>query len=146
VAQAKAAIKLLTLGKDEEPWHRDGWIFQTISWIAASQAPSGSLTCAPHIRRADKGFDGLQLQLSEDGKVVTAVIVFEDKGAFGGEHPIDAGACCIALALPGGDFGNEPLALGDAPVEALAAQHAEFDLNHVEPAGVFGDILELQPA
>jgi len=56
--QAKAAIKLLTRGKNEEPWHRDGWIFQAISWIAANQAPSGALTRAPHIRRADKGFDG----------------------------------------------------------------------------------------
>jgi hypothetical protein len=77
--QAKAAIKLLTRGKNEESWHRDGWIFQAISWIAANQAPSGALTRAPHIRRADKGFDGLQLLLSDDGKRVTAVIVFEDK-------------------------------------------------------------------
>ena len=52
--QAKAAIKLLTRGKNEEPWHRDGWIFQAISWIAANQAPSGALTRAPHIRRAER--------------------------------------------------------------------------------------------
>ena len=34
----------------------------------------------------------------------------------------------------------------DAPVEALAAQHADLDLDHVQPAGVLGDIVELQPA
>jgi hypothetical protein len=41
--------------------------------------------------------------------------------ALGGEHPFDARAGSIALVLPGGDFSDEPLALGDAPVEALAA-------------------------
>ncbi len=35
---------------------------------------------------------------------------------------------------------------GDAPFEALAAQHSDLDLDHVEPAGVLGDIVELQPA
>ena len=32
----------------------------------------------------------------------------------------------------------------DAPVEALAAQHADLDLDHVHPAGVLRDIVELQ--
>ena len=30
-------------------------------------------------RRADKGFDGIQLELAENGKSVTAVVIFEDK-------------------------------------------------------------------
>ena len=30
--------------------------------------------------------------------------------------------------------------------EALAAQHTNLDLNHVEPTGVLGDKVELQPA
>src|SRR5258707_6173204 len=34
----------------------------------------------------------------------------------------------------------------DTPVEALAAQDADFDLHHVEPAGVLGRVGELQPA
>src|SRR5687767_6550934 len=65
--QAKAAIQQLTLAEGEDPWQRDGWLFQAISWIAAHQAPSAALTRMPHIRKSDKGFDGLQLQLSEDG-------------------------------------------------------------------------------
>ena len=48
--------------------------------------------------------------------------------------------------FPGGDLGDELLLAVDAPVEALAAQHADFDLDHVEPAGVLGDVVELQPA
>ena len=73
------AIELLTVPDGEDPWHRDGWIFQTISWIAAHQQSHGAVTRPPHIIKAHKGFDGLQLQMTEDGKSVTAVIIFEDK-------------------------------------------------------------------
>ena len=82
---AKAdAITVLTLKKNEEPWHRDGWLFQAISWIAAHNA-SGIAIRAPHLIKAHKGFDGLKLELSNAG-AVTAVIIFEDKAT---EHPRD---------------------------------------------------------
>lgn len=82
---AKAdAITLLTLKKNEEPWHRDGWLFQAISWIAAHNT-SGVAIRAPHLIKAHKGFDGLKLELSDAG-AVTAVVIFEDKAT---EHPRD---------------------------------------------------------
>jgi len=82
---AKAdALRLLTLKPGEEQWHRDGWIFQTISWIAAHGA-GGVAVRAPHLIKAHKGFDGLKLDLNADGKV-TAVIIFEDKAT---ENPRD---------------------------------------------------------
>lgn len=87
--EAKAnAIKLLTLQPKkngtglEDPWHRDGWLFQAISWIAAHTG-GGLAIRAPHPIRAHKGFDGLQLELDILGDV-EAVIVFEDKAT---EHP-----------------------------------------------------------
>jgi hypothetical protein len=62
---AKAdATTLLTLKKDEEPRHRDGWLFQAISWIAAHNA-SGVAIRAPHLIKAHKGFDGLKLELND---------------------------------------------------------------------------------
>lgn len=76
---AQDAIAALTLAVGSDPWHRDGWLFQTISWIAAYQNKKGAIINAPHIRKADKGFDGFQLEISADGQVVTAVIIFEDK-------------------------------------------------------------------
>jgi len=42
------------------------------------------------------------------------------------------------------DLGFEPTALADAAVQTLAAQHADFDLDHVQPTGVFGRVVELQ--
>ncbi len=76
-AAKKDAITLLSLQPDEKPWHRDGWMFQAISWIAAHN-DGGVAIRAPHLIKAHKGFDGLKLELSDAG-AVTAVVVFEDK-------------------------------------------------------------------
>jgi hypothetical protein len=40
----------------------------------------------------------------------------------------------------------EGFAVFDASVEALAAQDADFDLDHVEPGGVLWSVVELQAA
>ena len=76
-AAKKDAVALLSLKADEKPWHRDGWMFQAISWIAAHN-DGGVAIRAPHLIKAHKGFDGLKLELSDAG-AVTAVVVFEDK-------------------------------------------------------------------
>lgn len=64
---------------DGSTYRRDGWIFQVISWIAAHRCKGAAIIRAPHIRKADHGFDGLQLELSEDGTAISAVVVCEDK-------------------------------------------------------------------
>ena len=76
---AAAAIKMFTASKNGDPWHRDGWVFQTISWIAAHLTEKGVIARAPHAIEAHKGFDGMQLRLDKKGKSVTAVVIFEDK-------------------------------------------------------------------
>jgi hypothetical protein len=73
------AIAKFQLAKNGDPWQRDGWVFQIISWIAANQQKNGAVVAPPHIFHAHKGFDGLQLELSKDGKAITAVVIFEDK-------------------------------------------------------------------
>ncbi|MDR6398519.1 hypothetical protein [Herbaspirillum seropedicae] len=76
---AKSASKLLTVPRGKDPWHRDGWIFQAISWIAAHRKEKGAIVRAPHAILAHKGFDGIQLRLDADGESVVAVVIFEDK-------------------------------------------------------------------
>src|SRR5882672_11856749 len=66
--------------------------------------------------------------------------------ALSGEHPFDASLIAVALNLPGLDLGFECLAVGDAAVEALAAQDADLDLDHVEPGGMLWGVVELQAA
>lgn len=73
------AIRKLAPDANGDTSKRDGWIFQAISWIAAYQNRNGALLRAPHIRKADHGFDGLQIELSKDKSTVTSVVIFEDK-------------------------------------------------------------------
>lgn len=79
-AAAKAAKARLTVKKGQEPWHRDGLLFQAISWVAAHKAadPSLSVFSLPHQIPAHKGFDGLQVELNKNGRF-SGLIIFEDK-------------------------------------------------------------------
>lgn len=73
-----AAIKLLTV-TGIDPWHRDGWIFQVMSWIAANRASPNGIISFPQMIHAQKGFDGLQLEVDSAKSQVVAAIIFEDK-------------------------------------------------------------------
>lgn len=62
-------------------FHRDGLLFQHISWIVAKQAfPNGVMT-SPHVRNADKGFDGFVMALDEFGKSIQSIVLCEDKAS-----------------------------------------------------------------
>lgn len=77
---AADAKRKMEVSANGDPWHRDGWIFQVISWVAALQVQSAqTATASPHIFKAHKGFDGLQLELGTDQKSIIAVVIFEDK-------------------------------------------------------------------
>jgi len=82
---AKAdAVELLTQ-KGADPWHRDGWMFQVMSWLAAHVGRPGALIALPHLIHAEKGLDGLEILLDASQNVV-ATIIFEDKAT---ENPRD---------------------------------------------------------
>jgi hypothetical protein len=57
--------------------HRDGWLFQFISWIVARSEFPESIQKSAQPRKADKGFDGLLIEL--DGSSISAVLMVEDK-------------------------------------------------------------------
>lgn len=127
--QAVAAIKKLTLAEDEDPWHRDGWLFQAISWIAAHQQPSASITRAPHIRKADKGFDGMQLEINADGNSVKAVVIFEDKATDNARSMIRDDVWPGIIALEKGERLDEISQEVSAMLDARAAADPSFDLD-----------------
>lgn len=67
---------------DATRYHRDGWVFQMISWIAAHKASNARILIAPpQPRPADKGFDGLIIELADDDKELSGVIICEDKAS-----------------------------------------------------------------
>jgi amidohydrolase family protein len=46
--------------------------------------------------------------------------------------------------LPCGDFADEALGVVDSAIQTLAAEYADLDLDHVEPTGMLGGVVELQ--
>lgn len=90
--------------------HRDGLLFQHISWIVArKQLPTGVMT-APHVRPADKGFDGFIIELADDGDNVERIILCEDK-ASGNPRPIISSKVWPDIsAILNGDRDDEILA------------------------------------
>ena len=42
------------------------------------------------------------------------------------------------MLLPCGDFAAKALGVVDSAIQALAAEHADLDLDHVEPTGMLG--------
>lgn len=61
--------------------HRDGLLFQHISWIAARlQYPTAEAT-PPHVRKADKGFDGVLVDVDIANIQLSRVVLCEDKAS-----------------------------------------------------------------
>jgi hypothetical protein len=127
--QARAAITHLTVAAGKDPWDRDGWLFQAISWIAAHKGPTASLTRAPHIRKSDKGFDGMQLHLSGDGATITAVIVFEDKATDNARDTIRDDVWTGIVKLESGERLHELSHEISAMLEVRAAADPMFDVD-----------------
>ncbi|MGB3027648.1 hypothetical protein [Paradevosia shaoguanensis] len=75
----KGAIKLLTAKNPAKPYHRDGWMFQVMSWIASHKQDGTALIREPHMIHAHKGFDGIHVKLDAATKLVTVVVVCEEK-------------------------------------------------------------------
>lgn len=74
----EGAIDLLTV-QGADPSHRDGWLFQTISYIAAVIQDPDGIFDAPHMQHAAKGLDGLKLEYDSSTNTVASVVIFEDK-------------------------------------------------------------------
>ena len=47
--------------------------------------------------------------------------------------------------LPGGDFLDQELLVGDRSIETLRRQDAELGFSHIQPTSVFGRVVPLEP-
>lgn len=75
----EGARQLLTVPNGGNPFHRDGWLFQAISWIAAHIQDNTALIAPPHMQHADKGFDGLHVLIDDQTQTVRSVVICEEK-------------------------------------------------------------------
>jgi hypothetical protein len=106
IGAKRSAIDLLTVASGSEPWHRDGWMFQAMSWIAARCADPEVHIRAPHMILAHKGFDGLSVKLDKTKKKVLAAVVFEDKATDNPRATIRSDVWPEFAALESGDREN----------------------------------------
>lgn len=70
-------------GKEErctKKWHRDGFLFEAISWIVARKnAPAHALLRDPHVKATTQGLDGLMVVLDQETLLPISTTIFEDK-------------------------------------------------------------------
>ncbi|MDL2314061.1 hypothetical protein LJC36_03675 [Desulfovibrio sp. OttesenSCG-928-C14] len=80
---ARAGLKISGSTEKQQKisrWHRDGFIFEVISWIAIQKTASlESLMKSPHIKSTTQGLDGLLLELSNSPPEITRTTICEDK-------------------------------------------------------------------
>ncbi|CAB3922717.1 hypothetical protein LMG3410_05567 [Achromobacter aegrifaciens] len=61
-------------------YHRDGFLFECISWITARQsATDRTFLKDPHISSTTQGLDGLSIKMHPVEPIVVGVTIFEDK-------------------------------------------------------------------
>ncbi len=80
----EGARNLLSVPPGKDPYQRDGWMFQVMSWVAAHRQDDGALIRSPHMNHAHKGFDGIHVQVDHNTDKVLSVIICEEKAT---EHP-----------------------------------------------------------
>lgn len=59
--------------------HRDGWMFQVISWYANLQHDPQAFVRMPLPTATRQGFDGVSLRMSSDGSEIEYVVISEEK-------------------------------------------------------------------
>jgi hypothetical protein len=62
------------------------------------------------------------------------------------ERPLNGSMLRIALSLPSGNLTLQFKWVGNAPVQALAAQDANLDLCHIQPTRMFGRAVKAHAA
>lgn len=77
--ELSGALKLLIANDPKKPWHRDGWMFQVISWIAANLQDPEDLIAPPHMIHAHKGFDGIHVRVDPKTHQISSVVICEEK-------------------------------------------------------------------
>jgi hypothetical protein len=99
---------------------RDGLLFQHVSWVAAAIQFPGAAACPPHVRKADKGFDGLLIEIDPQATSLSRLVLCEDK-ASANPRPLVTGSIWPEI---------KHIIAGEKDLEILAAVTALLDTMH----------------
>lgn len=105
--------------KNKRIEQRDGLLFQHLSWVAASIDMPTALATPPHVRRADKGFDGLLVSIEDTYGAISRVVLCEDKASINPKNLIQGS---VWTEIDGIVNGDKDLELLDAITAILREQ------------------------
>ena len=105
--------------KNKRIEQRDGLLFQHLSWVAASIDMPTALATPPHVRRADKGFDGLLVSIEDAYGAISRVVLCEDKASINPKNLVQGS---VWTEIDGIVNGDKDLELLDAITAILREQ------------------------
>ena len=121
--------------------HRDGLLFQHVSWVAGTLQYPVAKAKAPHVRVADKGFDGLFLEVA--GGAFTRLVLCEDKATVNPRTTITGKVWPELLSTEAGD---KDLELVDAVTALLDTLMPEDDRVAVIDGAIWGQLRQYRVA
>jgi hypothetical protein len=122
---------------------RDGLLFQHISWLAAYLQFPAAKARAPHVRKADKGFDGLLIELGAGSSTLSRLILCEDKATTNPRNLITQKVWPEIKAIIAGQKDAEVL---DAVTALLDTMMSEDQKEELLLAAVWGRLREYRVA
>ena len=133
VNAAKAALKHLSPpASDSLRWHRDGWVFQMISWLAAKQSTSSLVILRrPQMQPAEKGPDGLIVHLNDNNNGLRGITICEDKATNNSREEVRNKVWPEFAAYERGERDNELLAEVSTILADKGIKQAEDIVNDV---------------
>ncbi len=105
--------------KNKRIEQRDGLLFQHLSWVAATVDMPTALATPPHVRRADKGFDGLLVSIENAYGAISSVVLCEDKASINPKNLVQGS---VWTEIDGIVNGDKDLELLDAITAILREQ------------------------
>lgn len=121
--------------------HRDGLLFQHISWVAGVLQYPVAKAKAPHVRVADKGFDGMFIEVTNGA--FTRLVLCEDKATINPRTTITGAVWPELLSTEAGD---KDLELVDAVTALLDTLMPEEDRVAVIDGAIWGQLRQYRVA
>lgn len=90
--------------------HRDGLLFQHVSWVLARITLPNAYMASPHVRQADKGFDGFIIELDDAESEIKRIVICEDKASTNPRNLITSSVWPEIKSIRDGDRDDELLA------------------------------------
>ncbi len=114
--------------KNKRIEQRDGLLFQHLSWVAASIDMPSALATPPHVRRADKGFDGLLVSIEDAYGAISRVVLCEDKASINPKNLVQGS---VWTEIDGIVNGDKDLELLDA-ITAILREQSDLESDKQE--------------